>query len=64
MLKEICPEMHAYETHELYDRHDKVSPSLNSYQNTNNSVKHASYVNDKYPKYPNSVCLLEMFLFK
>ena len=27
----ICPEMHANEIHELYDRHHKVSPNLNSY---------------------------------
>ena len=25
---EICPEMHANEMHELYDRHHKVSPNL------------------------------------
>ena len=37
---EICPEMHANEMHELYNTHQKVSPTLNSYQNTNNSVKH------------------------
>ena len=28
---EICSEMHAKEMHELYDRHHKVSPNLNSY---------------------------------
>ena len=28
---EICPEMHANEIHELYDRHHKVSPNLNSH---------------------------------
>ena len=28
---EICPEMHANENHELYDRHHKVSPNLNSH---------------------------------
>ena len=27
----ICPEMHANEIHELYDRHHKVSPNLNSH---------------------------------
>ena len=27
----ICPEMHAYEMHEQYDRQRKVSPTLNSY---------------------------------
>ena len=37
---EICPAMHANMMHELYDRHNKMSPTLNSYQNTNNSVKH------------------------
>ena len=26
-----CPEMHANKTHELYGRHHKVSPALNSY---------------------------------
>ena len=26
----LCPEMHANEIHELYDRHLKVSPNLNS----------------------------------
>ena len=30
-LDEICSEMHAYEIHELDDRHHKVSPNLNSY---------------------------------
>ena len=39
-LIKLCPEMHAYDMHELYDRHHKVSPNLNSYQNTNNSVEH------------------------
>ena len=29
--REICPEMHANEMHELYERHHKVSPTLNSY---------------------------------
>ena len=28
---EICPETHANEMHELYDRHHKLSPTLNSY---------------------------------
>ena len=32
----VCPEMHADEMHELYDSHNKVSPTLNSYYNTNN----------------------------
>ena len=27
---EICSEMHANEIHELYDRHHKVFPNLNS----------------------------------
>ena len=27
----ICPEMHENEIHELYERHHKVSPTLNSY---------------------------------
>ena len=27
----ICPEMHAKKILELYDRHHKVSPNLNSY---------------------------------
>ena len=27
----LCPEMHANEIHELYDRHHKVSPNLNSH---------------------------------
>ena len=40
VINEICPEMHANEIHELYDRHHKVSPDLNSQQNTHNSVKH------------------------
>ena len=39
-VDEICPEMHANEMHEMYDRHHKVSPTLNSYQNTNNSARH------------------------
>ena len=49
---EICPEMHANEIHELYYRHHKVSPTLNS------SVKQVilpsmkSYENDK------KVCLI------
>ena len=30
-MEEICPEMHAYEMHELHDRHHKVSPTLNSF---------------------------------
>ena len=28
---EMCPEMHFNEMHELYDRHHKVSPTINSY---------------------------------
>ena len=28
-MKEICPEMHPNEIHELYYRHHKVSPNLN-----------------------------------
>ena len=28
---EICPEMHANEMHELYDRHYNLFPNLNSY---------------------------------
>ena len=27
----VCREMHANEMHELYDRHHKMSPNLNSY---------------------------------
>ena len=27
----ICPEMHANEIHELYDRRNKVFPNLNSH---------------------------------
>ena len=30
-INEICPEMHSNEIHELYDRHHKVSPNLNSH---------------------------------
>ena len=37
---EICTEMHANEINEMYDRHHKVSPNLNSHLNTHNSVKH------------------------
>ena len=29
-LWKICPEMHANEIHELYDRHRNVFPNLNS----------------------------------
>ena len=29
--REVCPEMHANEMHELYERHHKVSLTLNSY---------------------------------
>ena len=36
-MTEICPEVHANEIHELFD---KVSPNLNSHENTHNSVKH------------------------
>ena len=39
-IDEICPEMHANEICELYDRHLKVSPILKSHYNTHNSVKH------------------------
>ena len=53
-----CPEMHANEMHELYDRHHKVSPTLNSYQNTNNSVKREVLLKQQkglsYIKYPKS----------
>ena len=57
-VKEICPEMHAYEIHELYDRHHKVSPNLNTNQNTNSSVKNEVIWKRQnglfYMKYPNS----------
>ena len=36
-MTEIYPKVHANEIHELYD---KVSPNLNSHENTHNSVKH------------------------
>ena len=31
MHDDLCPEMNANEMHELYDRHPKVSPTLNSF---------------------------------
>ena len=37
---QICPEMQVNEIHAPYDKHRKISPFLQSYQNTHNSVKY------------------------
>ena len=56
----LCPEIHAYyEMHELYDRHHKVSPTLNCYENKTQIIlsNMKSYETKKglsYIKYPKS----------
>ena len=45
LIEQICPEMQVIEMHALYDKHHKVSSFLQSYQNTQNSVKY-EYEND------------------
>ena len=53
-MTEICPEVHANEIHELYD---KVSPNLNSHKNTHtcNSVNPLSPNSDQHQISPGKI---------